>query len=62
MTEAMPIVFALRRVGPTEIELVISNGDHTCKVYPLSFDQMRLLSAQSAEYVAGWPVKEVKAM
>jgi hypothetical protein len=47
----------IRSPSPDSAELVIGNGDHTCKVYPLTFEQVRLLSHQACRAVAFWPAE-----
>lgn len=53
-----PALFTLRQPSMDSAELVITERGRS-KVYRLSFSQIRLLNAQSAQALAHWPVQEV---
>lgn len=57
MNEA-PSLFSLRKPDRDRAELVVTVGGKST-VYPLTFDQVRLLNWQSAEAIKGWEVQEV---
>lgn len=51
---------SLRSPSAREAELVMTAKGRTT-VYKLTFDQLRLLTIQSAEAINRWPVQEVPA-
>ncbi len=50
------ITLTLRSPERGKVELVVSMGDHECLVYPVSFNQLRLLNAQGAGFIKDWEV------
>lgn len=51
--------FALRSPSANEAELVMTGRGKTI-IYQLSFDQLRLLTFQSAEALSKWPVQPIE--
>lgn len=55
---APAVLFALRFPAYDQAELVITEGrKHSCKVYRLTFDQIRLLVADGADFIAKYPIE-----
>lgn len=59
---APAVLCALRFPAFDQAELVISDElNHSCKVYRLTFSQLRNLNASAADAIAKWPVTEKDA-